>query len=86
MKPSPDFVPQLQFLPPDLATMLDARQPLRQLARRIDCAQFEAAFGSLYENEGRPGLPIRRMVGLLLLKQLHNLSDERAVERWTLNP
>jgi IS5 family transposase len=26
------------------------------------------------------------MVGLLLLKQLHNLSDERVVEQWTLNP
>ena len=26
------------------------------------------------------------MVGLLPLKQLHNLSDERVVEQWTLNP
>jgi IS5 family transposase len=86
MKPSSDSVPQLQFLLPDLATMLDARQPLHRLARRIDWAQFETAFGSLYEDEGRPGLPIRRMVGLLLLKQLHNLSDERVVEQWTLNP
>ena len=86
MKPSPDSVPQMQFLLPDLATILDARQPLHRLARRIDWAQFETAFGSLYEDEGRPGLPIRRMVGLLLLKQLHNLSDEPVVEQWTLNP
>lgn len=86
MKPSPDSVPQMQFLLPDLATMLDARQPLHRLARRIDWAQFETAFDSLYEDEGRPGLPIRRMVGLLLLKQLHNLSDEPVVEQWTLNP
>src|ERR1035437_586603 len=86
MKPNPEPAPQPQFLLPDLATMLDARQPLHQLARRIDWVQFETAFGSLYEDEGRPGLPIRRMVGLLLLKQLHNLSDERGVEQWTLNP
>ena len=86
MKPNADTTPQLQFLLPDLATMLDARQPLHQLARRIDWAQFETAFAPLYKDEGRPALPIRRMVGLLLLKQLHNLSDERVVEQWTLNP
>jgi len=86
MKPNTDSAPQLQFLLPDLATMLDARQPLHQLARRIEWAQFETAFASLYPDEGRPALPIRRMVGLLLLKQLCNLSDERVVEQWTLNP
>ena len=86
MKPNAETTPQLQFLLPDLATMLDARQPLHQLARRIDWAQFETAFAPLYKDEGRPALPIRRMVGLLLLKQLHNLSDERVVEQWTLNP
>lgn len=37
MKPAaPDTVPQLQFLLPDLATMLDARQPLYRLAQTID--------------------------------------------------
>jgi IS5 family transposase len=71
---------------PDLPTMLDARQPLYRLAQTIDWQQFETAFGALYAEEGRPALPIRRMVGLLLLKQLHNLSDERVVEQWTLNP
>jgi IS5 family transposase len=76
----------MQFLLPDLATMLDARQPLHQLAGRIDWAQFETTFAELYKDEGRPALPIRRMVGLLLLKQLHNLSDERVVEQWSLNP
>ena len=44
------------------------------------------AFGHLYSEEGRPALPIRRMVGLLLLKYLHNLSDERVVEFWSLSP
>ena len=86
MKPTTDPIPQMQFLLHDLATMLDARQPLHQLAQRIDWSQFETAFTTLYKEEGRPALPIRRMVGLLLLKQLHNLSDERVVEQWTLNP
>lgn len=76
----------MQFLLPDLATMLDARQPLYRLAQTIDWTQFESAFAPLYKDEGRPALPIRRLVGLLLLKQLPNLSDERVVEQWTLNP
>lgn len=87
MKPAaPDTAPQMQFLLPDLAAMLDARQPLYRLAQTMDWKQFESAFAKLYKDEGRPALPIRRMVGLLLLKQLHNLSDERVVEQWTLNP
>ena len=86
MQSKPDSVPQTQFLMPDLPTMLDARQPLYRLAQTIDWQQFATAFGALYADEGRPALPIRRMVGLLLLKQLHNLSDERVVEQWTLHP
>jgi IS5 family transposase len=86
MKPKLVPTPQGQFLMPDLPTMLDARQPLYRLAQTIDWKQFETAFGALYADEGRPALPIRRMVGLLLLKQLHNLSDERVVEQWILNP
>src|SRR6476620_5088684 len=86
MKSKPEAMPQGQFLMPDLAAMLDARQPLYRLAQRIDWQRFESEFGVLYAEEGRPALPVRRMVGLLLLKQLHNLSDERVVEQWTLNP
>ena len=47
MKPKPESAPQLQFLLPDLATMLDGRQPLHRLARRIDWTQFESAFAAL---------------------------------------
>lgn len=86
MKPNQDEAAQMQFLMPELGEMLDARQPLYQLARRIEWGQFESAFTALYKEEGRPALPIRRMVGLLLLKQLYNLSDERVVEQWVLNP
>jgi transposase, IS5 family len=86
MQSKPDSVAQAQFLVPDLTAMLDARQPLYRLAQTIDWTQFAIAFGPLYAEEGRPALPIRRLVELLLRKQLHNLSDERVVEQWTLNP
>ncbi|WP_219724979.1 transposase, partial [Fischerella thermalis] len=35
---------------------------------------------------GAPSKPIRLMVGLLILKHLYNLSDERVVEAWVENP
>jgi IS5 family transposase len=35
---------------------------------------------------GHPGLPIRRLVGLLILKQLEKLSGERVVLDYKRNP
>ena len=37
-------------------------------------------------NNGRLGLQIRMIVGLLLLKFVHSLLDEKAVEWWFENP
>ena len=47
---------------------------------------FEEAFGEYYSEEGRPAKPVRLMVGLLLLKQMYDQSDEDVVERWVENP
>ena len=38
------------------------------------------------EGIGAPSKPIRLMVGLLILKQLENLSDEAVVLQWKRNP
>jgi IS5 family transposase len=38
------------------------------------------------ENFGRPGLPIRLLVGLHYLKHAYNVSDEAVVERFLENP
>jgi len=77
---------QQSFLMPTLAEQCDPRQPLKQLADRLPWGEFDEAFGEFYSEEGRPAKPVRLMVGLLLLKQLENLSDEMAVERWVQNP
>ena len=77
---------QGSFLLPTLREQLDARQPLYKLGERIPWKDFESEFGSFYSEEGRPAKPIRLMVGLLLLKQLHNLGDETVVEQWVQNP
>ena len=86
MKPKAICAQQSSFLLPELSSQLDPRQPLYALALAMRWEWFEQEFGPLYSPEGRPALPIRRMVGLLMLKHLHNLSDERVVEFWSLSP
>jgi IS5 family transposase len=70
----------------DLELLLDPREGLVKLARRIPWEVFEEAFSGYYSEVGRPAKPVRQMVGLLLLKQLKNLSDERVCEEWRQNP
>lgn len=85
----PTLVPhsqQANFLYQDLLDQLDPKDLLLQLSRKIPWDYFDAEFAPLYAECGRPAKPIRLMVGLLLLKQLENLSDERVVEEWRRNP
>lgn len=65
---------------------LNRFHPLYQLANKIDWAIFESSFSKHYSlTHGKPSKPIRLMVGLLILKQLRNLSDESIVEHWSEN-
>jgi hypothetical protein len=70
-----------------LSQQIDLRHPLVRLAGLIDWDRFEARFGQLYHPDiGRPGVPIRLMVGLSYLQHVFALSDEAVVERWVENP
>src|SRR5258708_28201769 len=70
-----------------LSTLLDERHPLYVLAEAIDWQFFEREFGSLYVDwKGRPGLPMRLLVGLHYLKHLYDVSDERVVAGFLENP
>jgi transposase, IS5 family len=70
-----------------LSQQIDLRHPLVRLAGVIDWAVFEARFGPLYHPQlGRPGVPIRLMVGLCYLQHTFQLSDQEVVERWVENP
>lgn len=66
--------------------MLDQRHELYRLSRKIDWQAAVEHFGVLYAEEGRPGIPIRLMVGLHYLKHAFNESDETVVARWVENP
>jgi len=85
-KPSTNRHKQKNLFYGSLFDMLDLSDPLIALADTIDWSFFEKEFASYYSYEGRPAKPIRLMVGLLLLKQLKNLSDEEIVLQWKQNP
>jgi transposase, IS5 family len=58
----------------ELVNLVDLRHALCALAGKIDWKALETKFGSLYATGvGRPGHPIRLMVGLQLLKYLRNI-------------
>jgi IS5 family transposase len=69
-----------------LRDMLDSNDPLVALADTINWGAFNDSFEKYYSDNGRPAKSIRLMVGLLILKQLENLSDENAVLQWKRNP
>ena len=68
-----------------LVEQLNPKHPLYRLAERIPWEVFEKEFEPLYSHTGRKAHPVRLMVGILILKQLYNLSDESVVERWVEN-
>jgi IS5 family transposase len=71
----------------DLLQQLDPSDPLLRLAQVIPWPELDQAFARHYtQGLGRPAKPIRLMVGLLILKQLENLSDEQVVLSWKRNP
>jgi transposase, IS5 family len=56
-----------------------------RLAGLIDWKRFDEAFGGLYAEKGRPGLPTRLMVGLHLLKHARGVSDDQVCAQWIEN-
>ncbi len=83
---TPD-VHQTNLFGSDLLFQLDPNDPLLKLSSAIPWQDFEKEFAVHYSKDvGAPSKPIRLMVGLLLLKQLENLSDEKIVLQWKRNP
>ncbi len=70
-----------------LEDLLDKQHGLYQLANRLNWDYLIEAYGPYYvENNGRPGIPIRVVVGLHYLKYLEQESDESVVEKFCKNP
>jgi IS5 family transposase len=70
-----------------LDQIINLDHPLVRLAQEIDWEFLARRFGSVCSGgPGQPPLPTRLMAGLLILKHMHNLSDEALCERWVENP
>jgi len=78
--------PQLEMFKTVLTSFIHPEHELCLLAKKIDWKSLEEEFAPLYGKVGRPSIPIRTIVGLLLLKQMYNLGDETVVERYLENP
>ncbi len=78
--------PQLSIFDTPLKRFINLEHELCILSERIDWDSVEKEFSVYFSEIGRPSVPIRRMVGLLLLKHIYNLSDEAIVDRWIENP
>lgn len=82
-----DQYQQTSFFGSNLIDQLDSQDPLILLGKVIPWGELEKSFKDCYsEGKGRPSIPIRVLVGLLILKQLENLSDESVVAQWKRNP
>jgi IS5 family transposase len=68
-----------------LDNLIDMPHELVRLSELIDWGRFDEAFGALYAEKGRPGLPTRLMVGLHLIKHARGLSDEQVCAQWPEN-
>ena len=77
---------QRDFFKPLLTDFIDLSHELILLSNKIDWNYFEQDFAQYYSHTGQPAMPVRLMVGSLLLKRIYNLSDERLCESWAMNP
>ncbi|MEM6846277.1 MAG: transposase [Bacteroidota bacterium] len=77
---------QLDAFRPQLKQLLSPLHTLVQLAEEVDWVWIEEQLASYYAESGRPSVPVRTIVGMLLLKHLFNESDETVLDRWVENP
>lgn len=68
-----------------LTDLINLGHPLVKLAHEISWDKLDAEFRNLYSERGRPSIPIRKIAGMLLLKEMFKESDESVVERWIEN-
>lgn len=71
---------------PQLSSFIDMNHELVLLSETIDWSYFEKEFGKLYSDKGKPSVPIRTIVGCLMLKHLYNLGDETIAKAWVRDP
>ena len=93
MKPKPPPVAALgqasmfEDQGPLLSDFIDMKHPLVRMADSMQWEHFENHWSALHSDAGGPlANSGRRVAGLLMLKHMEALSDERLMEMWVSNP
>ena len=69
-----------------LTELINMGHPIVKLARELSWDKMLVEFRKLYSDQGRPSISIRKIAGMLMLKQMFKESDDSVVERWIENP
>jgi IS5 family transposase len=87
MRPKrPEADPSGDLFRARLDQIINMKHELVLLADRIDWVWLDEEVAPAFGAAGRPGVPTRYMLGLLLLKHIYRLSDEGVCERWVHDP
>jgi len=79
--------PQLNMFQVPLKQFINESHELVGLSKKIDWESIESDLSVYYcEDNGRPGIPIRLIVGIIMLRRMFNQSDESVLDRWVENP
>lgn len=78
--------PQWDLFKTPLKDIVSEKIDLVRLTHKINWQEVDFHFGSYYSTNGRPSVPTRTMVGLLLLKSMFNVADEVLIPSWIQNP
>ena len=70
-----------------LKQFINESHELVVLSKKIDWESLEKDLRVYYcEDNGRPGVPIRLIVGIIILRRMFSQSDESVLDRWVENP
>ena len=70
------YNPQSNLFKIELSDIVSDKIDLVLLTKKIDWNEVELYYGSFYSMQGRPSVPTRTMIGLLLLKSMFSVADE----------
>ncbi len=79
--------PQEELFRSKLDNIIDLSHELVKASKMLNWRDLEGHFGATYcQNNGRPAINTRLMIGLQMLRCLHDISDEEVLEVWLQNP
>jgi len=77
---------QLEIFEVPIARFINPGHELVIGANQIDWEELEESLKPYYSDKGRRSIPPRKIIGMMLLKERFNLSDEKVLRIWPENP